>query len=372
MAGRKDRGAVLLTGATGFVGMEVLARWLDRTDRRVYALVRAPDEDAAAERLRGVVATLYGDGDAHRERLVAVPGDLERPPLRLPDAARAELSHVVHCAASVSFTLGLPESRSINVEGTRRVLALAAECPALERFTYVSTAYVAGTHDGLFGEHELDVGQGFRNSYERSKHEAEALVRSSALPVQVLRPSIVVGDRRTGFTTAFNVLYAPLRLFSRGTYAALPARRSAPVDVVPVDYVADAAVELCEHGGDGTYHLVAGRRATTVGRLMDLAARHFDRRPPPTVPPTLYRRLVHPLLKLRAGERRRRALERSEVYFPYFATRVRYDDARARAALEPAGIRVSPVEDYFDRLADFAVRSRWGRRPLPRTRAGSA
>jgi long-chain acyl-CoA synthetase len=346
----------------------VLARWLDSTDRRVYALVRASDEDAARERLRSVVATLYGDPDAHAERLVAVPGDLERPGLALPAGMREELSHVFHCAASVSFTLGLAESRAINVEGTRRMLDLAARCPSLERFSYVSTAYVAGTHSGRFGEEDLAVGQEFRNPYERSKFEAESLVQAARrdLPVQVLRPSIVVGDRRSGWTTAFNVLYAPLRLFSRGVYAAVPGRRSSPVDVVPVDYVADAAFQLSEHGGGGTYHLVAGRRATTVGRLMELAARHFGRRPPATVPPRLYRRFIHPLLLWRADERRRRALERSEAYFPYFAMRVRYDDARARAALEPAGIRVTPIEDYFDRLADFAVTARWGRRRVPR------
>ena len=353
---------LLLTGATGFVGMEVLARFLDRTDQPVLALVRARDDEAAAERLRGVAATLYGDPDAHRERLIPLRGDLEQETPALP----GDVSSVFHCAASVSFTLGLAESRAINVEGTRRMLELASRLPRLERFSYMSTAYVAGTHAGVFGEDDLEVGQGFRNAYERSKFEAERLVRSSRLPTQVLRPSIVVGDRRTGWTAAFNVLYAPLRLFAHGAYAAVPARRSSPVDVVSVDYVADAAHELATHGDEVTYQLVAGRRAATVGRLMELAARYFGRRPPLTVPPRLYSRLVHPLLRRVTRGRRRRALERSEPYFPYFDVRVRYDDARARAALEPAGIRVTPVEDYFERLADFAVRSRWGRASVDR------
>jgi nucleoside-diphosphate-sugar epimerase len=348
--------------------MEVLARFLDRTEEPVCALVRAEDDHAAAERLRGVMAALYGDPDAHRDRLIPLRGDLARGDVRPP----AEVTSVFHCAASVSFTLGLEESRAINVEGTRRMLELASRAPRLDRFSYVSTAYVAGTHPGLFRESDLDVGQGFRNPYERSKHEAERLVRGSGLPAQVLRPSIVVGDRRTGWTAAFNVLYAPLRLFAYGAYAAIPARRSAPVDVVSVDYVADAALELARGGEPGTYQLVAGRRAATVGRLMELAARYFGRRPPLTVPPSLYRRVVHPLLRRAVRGRRRRALERSEPYFPYFDIRTRYDDARARAALEPAGIRVTPVEDYFERLADFAVRSRWGRVPLDRRAARTA
>src|SRR5207248_9490481 len=165
------------------------------------------------------------------------------------DAARRDwlaerTARVVHCAASVSFTLPLEESRAINVEGTRRMLDLGELCVrrgGLDCFTHVSTAYVAGTHPGRFSEDDLDVGQGFRNAYEQSKFEAELLVRerSPSVPVQVVRPSIVVGDSTTGWTPAFNVLYMPLRAFARGAYPAIPARRSAPVDVVPVDYVAD-------------------------------------------------------------------------------------------------------------------------------------
>jgi nucleoside-diphosphate-sugar epimerase len=219
---------------------------------------------------------------------------------------------------------------------------------------------VAGTHRGAFGEDRLDVGQGFRNPYERSKFEAERLLRERAdgLPLQVLRPSIVVGDSRTGWTSSFNVLYGPLKAFARGTIPALPARRRAPVDVVPVDYVADAAHELARSGPDGTFHLVAGRNATTVGRLIELASRHLERPPPPLFPPPLYRGLVHPVLIRRAGRKRREALRRMDVYFPYFEMRVRFADGHYAPA--------PPVERYFGRLLDFAQRAKWGRREIER------
>jgi hypothetical protein len=79
----------------------------------------------------------------------------------------------VHCEASVSFTLGLEESRTIDVEGTRRQLDLArsASGGGLGSFTHVSTAYVAGTHADRFAEEDLELDQGFRNPYERSKFE---------------------------------------------------------------------------------------------------------------------------------------------------------------------------------------------------------
>jgi thioester reductase-like protein len=336
-------GAVLLTGATGFVGREILSRFLERGDRHIFALVRAENDDLAAERL-----------PAH-DRLTAVAGNIEQRELGLAaetrELLRRKVTTVLHCAASVSFDLPLEESRSVNVEGSRRMLELARGCERLERFSYVSTAYVAGEPGGLFREDELAVGQRFRNPYERSKFEAELALRSEGadLPLQILRPSIVVGDSSTGHTTSFNVLYGPLKAFARGAIPAIPARRDAPVDIVPVDYVADRVHDLATHGPDGTFHLVAGRNATTVGRLLEMSSEELGRSQPTVLSPRLYRRWVHPWLR-----RKYRGLRRMEVYFPYFAMRVRFDDRR----LGP-GPR---VEGYFHRLVRYAQAAGWGRR----------
>ncbi len=368
-----ERPGVLLTGATGFLGGEVLARLLERDEGPVYALVRADSEEGAAARLESVVASLLGS-DERSAKAIAVAGDITSPRLGMSHRQRDRLAErvrrVIHCAASVSFTLGLEESRSINVEGTRRVLDLAATSAArggIDSFVHVSTAYVAGTHPGDFGEDDLDVGQGFRNPYERSKFEAELLVRQRALelPIQIVRPSVVVGDSRSGWTPAFNVLYTPLRAFSRGAYPLIPARAEAPVDIVPVDFVADAILAVAGQPGS-TYHLVAGRRASTVGEIVELASANARRRAPVLVHPRLYRSLIHPLLVRTGPPARRQALRRSEIFFPYFAMEVRYDDRRARSALVPVGVEPPPLRSYFDRLMDFARLAEWGRRPYER------
>src|SRR5919197_1219826 len=190
-----------LTGATGFVGQAVLARLLERTDRRIHTLVRAENQDNADARMRGVLAALYDD--------------VERGGLR--------------------------------------------------RMTYVSTAYVAGTRHNEVREDELDAGQDFRNPYEQSKHEAETMVRKHQrkLPITIARPSIVVGERGTGWTSSFNVIYGPLRAFASGAFPVLPGRSSAIIDVVTVDYVADSVLALtaAPEAEGGTYHLVAGDEA---------------------------------------------------------------------------------------------------------------
>jgi thioester reductase-like protein len=374
---------VLLTGATGFIGMEILARYLERSDRPVYALVRGRSEEEASDRLHGTIESLFGHCDAYADRVFAVPADIEQPGLGLTPERREALaehvSDIVHSAASVSFSLPIEESRQINVSGTKRLLELGELCcrrGGLEHFSYISTAYVAGTHKGEFHEDQLDVGQRFRNPYEQSKFEAEKLVRERAekLPVQVFRPSIVVGERTTGWTASFNVLYSPLKAFVRGMLPALPAKRSAPVDVVPVDYVADAVYELSKDPVDGTqtYHLVAGPGATSVGRLIELSSRYVGRRRPVVIPPRLYEKVVYPVLVRGGSGQVKRGLERSRVFFPYFSMDVSYSNERSRGRLDQAGIQVPPIESYFGRLLDYATRAGWGRAPLSRAEAATS
>jgi thioester reductase-like protein len=368
-------GDVLLSGATGFVGMELLARLLERDERRVVALVRAGDDASAQGRVERVLANLFGErGRGYARRVEGVAADMTAERLGLAparyDHLAARVSTIVHAAASVSFTLALDQARSINLDGTRRMLAFAqraAELGALTRYAHVSTAYVSGLHAGRFGEGDLDVGQAFRNSYEQSKFEAEKLVRAQAgVPFTILRPSIVVGDRRSGWTSAFNVLYWPLRAFARGLFTAVPAVPGAYVDAVSIDFVADAIHALCqsEESVGETYNLTAGAHATTIAEIASLASRYFRRPLPRLISPSEYEALA------RAGGRAARAtLESGQAYFPYFAVQTVFDDARARARLAPAGIQASPLGDYLERLLDFATRSRWGKRPIARADA---
>jgi thioester reductase-like protein len=371
------RGDVFLTGSTGFLGMSVLARIVERGDRHVWALVRASDQEEADERLRGVLERIVDDPQAAEHLVTAVPGDLTRRGLGMPasgaEAIAARVTHVVHSAASVEFTLPLDEARAINVEGTRRVLEFAHRCASsggVERVAHVSTAYVAGRHAGVFREGDLDVGQDFNNTYEQTKNEAEQLVRGHAerLPIQVLRPSIVVGEDDAGWTASFNVIYAPLRMFAKGALKAIPVKRGAPVDVVSVSYVADSIVTLAlsPDKPSGTFHLTAGDSTSTVGELIDMSASRIGQKTPLAVPPPLHEKVVHPLMVATARGRQKKRLRNQAVFYPYFTCRVRFDTSRAREELEPHGIRPRDLSGYFDRLIDYAEASEWGRAPIAR------
>jgi thioester reductase-like protein len=350
---------VFLTGATGFLGMEVLARLVERGDN-VIALVRAADDAAAEDRLYGVLRTLYRDPSRYHDRVRAVAGDVTQDGLGIDPVRRTalaeEIGAVMHCAASIAFDLPLEDARAINVEGTREVIGFARECKSLgrlERFVHVSTAYVSGKQSGTFRERQLDAAQEFRNTYEQTKWEAEHVVMDAGdLAPAIARPSIVMGESETGWTPAFNVLYWPLRAFSRGLFDEIPALPAAHVDVVPVDYVADALLHLLDIDDQGVFNIVSGRQAPFANELVELACDRFDRPRPEVVP---------------AG-----AVEGDDhgaVYLPYFDMDVLFDDSRARATLGPAGITPPRLAEYFDRLIDYAEAVRWGKRSMSREEA---
>ncbi|HEX6388517.1 MAG TPA: SDR family oxidoreductase [Solirubrobacteraceae bacterium] len=344
-------GAILLTGATGFLGMELLARLTRDCDRDVIMLIRARDDEAAGERLDAVLDTIMPPGVTPRGALRAVAADIEAPDLGLSARRRrsiaSEVGTVVHCAASVSFTLPIGEARRINVDGTRAIVELAEQALRLDRLIHVSTAYVAGDRDGHCHEHEGDVGQRHRNTYEQTKLEAEQAVTDSGLPSAILRPSIVVGDSRTGWTPAFNVIYWPLQAFARGLFPVVPGDPDTPVDIVPADTVADALMTLATGPRQaGVFHVAAGANAPRAGQLAALAARAFDAPEPRFVPAG-----DAPEVEARAG-----------AYLPYFRNRAVFDTTNGTAL----GFTPPPLDEYFDAIMGYARTARWGKRPRPR------
>jgi long-chain acyl-CoA synthetase len=355
---------VLLTGATGFLGMEVLARLLERDGVEVICLVRAPSAEAAQGRLKDVYARLYDEPPPAVSRVSAIAGDISVEGLGLDVGERDELlarvTSIVHCAALISFDLPLETARQTNSAGAVRMLALAraiADRGRLRRFVHVSTAYVAGRYHGHFREADLDLGQGFRNTYEQSKFDGERAIAGAAseLPIVVARPSIVVGDSKSGWTPVFNVIYWPLRAFSRGLLDEVPVDPLGVADIVSIDYVGAALMALLEADTvEGTVHLVAGNDALSNSELIELACRQFGRPPP--------RLVLDPSS----------TLEEAGVYLPYFGIEATLDDDRARALLAPLGVGAPPLRDYFVRIIEYAERARWGKRGLTRQAAAAA
>ena len=369
--------SIVITGATGFLGREIVAALLqDDPKVRLTLLVRGKDDADARRRGDQLLADVLSgaalaDG---KQRCDVVRADLEKELLGLDqagyDALVKRTSAVIHGAASVSFSLPLDEARRINVEGTRRILDLAQAAGA--RVDYIGTAYVAGDRRGLAREGELDVGQPFRNSYEQSKMEAEKLAqeRSHTQPIAIFRPSIIVGDSVTGRTSSFKVLYWPLKIYGRGLWRVVPGRPQTPVDVVPSDYVVRAILHIRKDpkSAGQVYHLAAGpERSATLGALSELAAEFFHVKPALFVQPGLFIKYARPLVDRFTWGNVKRILTNGRVYTPYLSLRLSFDTTNARRALAGSGIEVPRVEGYFETLFRYCIDTDWGKRPLPST-----
>ena len=348
--------AVLLTGGTGFLGIVFLARLLEEDEGpEVFLAVRAGDAEEAEGRVAKLLTQLYEDPPASASRLHPVCAELTAPGLGLTAADKrtisASVNRVVHCAASVEFTLPLSEAREINVEGTRRVLEVARELKSLERMVHVSTAYVCGREPERFDEDDEISGEGFRNTYEQTKWEGELAVAEAGIPHVTVRPSVVVGESGSGWTSSFNVIYWPLQAFARGLFTEVAADPDGIIDMVPVDYVAEVMERaMLEPGIDGAFHAVAGERALTVAEVIDQTCRVFDREPPKLTPiGTLPE--DHP----------------ATVFAPYFDVHTVFGDQRARSLV--ANGAPPTAESFMPGLLDYGLVTRWGKTPMSREAA---
>ncbi len=376
-----DQPLTLLTGATGALGQELLYQLLvARPNDHFLVLARGGSKkhaDGATRRVKAILRhQLQGEQlEAALQRITVLDGDLSEARLglspQLYEAAAERLSQVLHCAAAVRFDQPIAEAREINLEGTRRVLELTAKACRQgreTRFDYVGTAYVAGKRRKVIYETELEHKAGFHNTYEQSKYESELLVRSyrGEFPTTVYRPSIIIGNSRTGETSNFKAFYWPLRVYSMGQMKVVPGVASCRIDLVPVDYVASAVVELSQRPAtfNQCYHLTAGRESLiTLRQMMDAAISFFQVKPPTLIHPMLLKPIENWPLKLLLSDHSLKTLKLGEPYYPYFALNLEFDNRQAAQALASAAIAPPSPKTFFDRLFRYCVESDWGRRP---------
>jgi thioester reductase-like protein len=374
---------ILLTGATGFVGGELLKRLLVQDERPIACLVRAASDAEARRRGEETLVRMLGlrRAGAAGRRVQWLPGNVERPDLGwAPDLRRTlarGIEEIFHCAASTRFDLPLADGDRINVGGVIAVHEFAVEAAAngpFRRLHHVSTAFAAGRQRGLTRAECLPVDRErrFRNTYERTKARAERFLRlARRVPTTIYRPSIIVGDSRDGHTSSWNVVYFPMRLMASGRLHVAPCGRRALVDCVPVDYVVDGILALGRRadGAGQTFHLTAGPGALDAQQIVRQTYAGIARLT--GHPLFVGTRLVGPLrwwlaeriFRLRARGKARELLARFRPYVPYTRIDMVFENRREAALLAAAGVRAPDPADFFPRVVDYALRHEFGRRP---------
>lgn len=340
----------LVTGFPGFIGRRLVAALVDRDpETRVLALV----EPRMVELARAAAAPLGA------ERVEVIPGDISEPRLGLADddyeRLSAELAVVHHLAAIYDLAVPAEIARKVNVEGTGNVLELCRDAERLERLNYVSTAYVAGDRTGVAYEHELVLGQGFKNHYEATKFQAEVWVREliDQIPTTILRPAIVVGDSRTGETQKFDGPYYALRFIAASAARRMPianvGRGRSPFNVVPVDFIVDALVALgaAPEAVGETLHLCDPDPLSSNELFTLLTELYAHRKPAYRIPP----RPVAAALRLRPIRELYGGTPPQSIR--YLNHPVRYDTRRATALLAASGLRCPRFSEYAPTLVEF-------------------
>ncbi len=355
---------ILVTGATGFIGREVV-RGLLMSGRPVLALARGRDGQTAEQRVAEAVGVIP-DG----RLLSVIEGDLTGRGNCLGEAERVDLREtvetVIHCAGDTTLFPDAMESfRAGHIDGPVKMLQWLGS-GRLRRWAHLSTAYVCGRRTGTMFEGDGDLGQNFHNPYEQVKLESEVAIRRMGsrlgIDVRAFRPSIVVGAApKTSGGNPSNLFFHFLRMV-----AALPdltnssevtlrieAAPRARFNIVPVEYVAAALVTLAEHsdGARGTFHLVVSDAPTQEAMLAMIAERFgvrglslVDCRRARIKNPSPLERLVARMLS---------------TYRDYLEQDVHFDDAGAHRLLDRCGVPPPSLSSQaVGRLIDLAFEGR--------------
>ncbi len=359
------RRVALVTGfPTSFLATRVVSKLLrEELELELVLIVQERSMERAEALLRART-------DAERRRVRLLEGDAAAMDLGLSGREIVELAREVdfihHCAAITYLGVEHDAARQLNVQGTREVIELATDADHLERLVHWSTALVSGARRGYVLEDELDASSGFRNPIEKTRFEAEVLVRRAAdrVPTTILRPSIMVGDSVTGeidrlegpYLLVLLMLNAPMDL-----RMPLPGRGDIPLNLVPIDYVVDAGYAIAKDRRSlgKTFHLV-DPEPVTARRVFELIARAAGRPSPRGFLPA---NLATALLRTPGLERFAHV---PRAFLEQLATEVVYDDRNAREILDELDIRCPPLTSYVEVMVEYVRQQQSVRRARSR------
>jgi thioester reductase-like protein len=341
---------VLVTGFPSFVARKIVEELIQAPETTIWAIVRSKSLEEATASLDVLPLD-------QRRRVNVIEGDAAAIDLGLSGAELAALCpkiDVIHHLAQVSY-MGADEklARAVNVGSAREITEVAALCPNLKCLVYHSTAQVSGDRTGLVLEDDLDKGQAFRNPVEETLARGERIMRSktSKLPIAVVRPTIVVGDSKTGEVDRFDGPYFLILLIVTSPPdipLPLPSRGDALLNLVPVDYYVKAAVAIGrDHRAPGRTFHVGDPAPLTARRVFDLVATAGGRRSPRGFIPA---NLTKALLRTPGLDR---VAKSPRAFMDALATPVNYSFAHTSELLADTGIRCPPFESYVEGLVEY-------------------
>lgn len=343
--------AVLLTGFPSFGARQFAEQLLAAEPcTLLYCIVRAKYAQLAVELVQVLPS-------AQRTRIVLLEGDSAAMDMGLSGAEFREVSaridRIFHFAITTDLAAPAELAEYTNVQGTCEAIEMASNSPSLRCLVMLSTASIAPANQGVAREQFPEQRHHFRTHVESSLARAERIIRRAMprLPICILRPSIVIGDSRTGEIDRFDGPYTLLLLILSSPSSAstsLPVRGDAPLNMVPVDFVVRAAHKLGSHPSapGRIFHLIDSS-PLPARRVFELVAHVAGRRSPKGFVPSL---VARSLLRAPGIEQ---IAKSPRGFLELLSSKVRYDASNADEALRGTGIACPPFEAYVDHMVAY-------------------
>lgn len=350
---------IFLTGVTGELGRYFVELFLKHTDKSLCFLVRGNKDFSAQERFRSVLSENLNHEEykKYSDRFVVFNGDISLEDFGLNlaqiDFLKKNVTEVLHVAAITGFRLPWDLAYNINVCGTRRLLNFFSKVPSFKHFHYISTAFIIGNKDHQLRECDLDLDQGFNNTYEKSKYEAELEVerfRKMGMKISVYRPSIVIGNYKTGCLSNFKLFFETLKIFSREIFDKIPVDLEVEHNLIPADVAARMIFLLYNEGtGPRNYHICYPQSIKCFD-FMDKAANFFGYKNPKWIPAEDFN----------ASDFTPVQRQMMNPFIPYFSYRGRFSMDVTYKILKRHNFEFPLLDDaFFDRVFTYCDKSNY-------------
>ncbi len=294
---------ILLSGATGFLGEELAKRFM-LVGYNINLLIRPGKYKQFKELEMPQLLAMRQKSNFKTFKTRIFVGDITKKNLDLHEDDYRELAdsvdEVFHCAAATKFSgVGDEELLITNFTGTQNILEFCVSGKK-KCLHHISTAYVSGRKKGIIYENDLNDSYGFNNQYEYTKFLAEQEIEKFSLKHNltriIYRPSIIVGDSTTGVSKNFDNLYSFAKTLwqlkqrvskannsdvnkNKKTIisARLPINPNASVNLVPVDFTANAimSISLDKQSRNKTFHIV-NPQTTTLSFILESVSETLD------------------------------------------------------------------------------------------------
>ncbi|HTK37407.1 MAG TPA: SDR family oxidoreductase [Pyrinomonadaceae bacterium] len=347
---------IFLTGFPGFIAERLVARLAEK-DVQFFLLV----QQQFVEKAMAAIEKIAEKTETPLENFALIAGDITQKNLGIADedleTIRSETTDVFHLAAVYDLAVDKDLATRVNLEGTTNVSDFARSVEDLSRYNYISTCYVAGKRKGKILESDLEHDAGFRNYYEETKYLAEREVENlkEELPVTIYRPSVVVGDSRTGETVKYDGIYYLIQYLRKAPNLLRfvnVGNKAVRLNLVPVDFVVEAIAALSDdEKAVGKTIAIADPYPLTTAELFDsIAFAMTKKRSAFTPPPKLVEwSLSQPFSPPVTG---------LPLYgVPYFFLAQTYDTSVANELLPPHGIACPDFKDYVGNLIKFVEKN---------------